>query len=376
MKTNAKTIYMAVSALAAAATLSIPAAAADGILAGDAYTSAASPATNYGAAAGMHVTAHDTAFVQFSLTSLPASVTSAQIDKASLIVYVNKLTAPGTVDLSVVDGPWNEATLTMGTAPTLTPISGATAALTESSAYVAFDVTTTVQGWLNAPAANNGFALVADPGSPGLSVLLDTKESTTTSHPAELQITLVNSGAQGPQGPQGPTGATGAQGPQGPTGATGPQGATGPAGPNYAMSWNLYTGGLSGSSVNTFAIDCGVGSTVYAISCGNTNLANNPQQVDLNYSGIVNNGHTGECIVSNYAGDGENYQFGLMCANNVVPVYINGNLQPSEDPKTAAQEADDFLTKWPANVPRNATRTVLQSQGPVRAVQYTIPLSH
>jgi hypothetical protein len=69
-------------------------------------------------------------------------------------------------------------------------------------------------------------------------VAFDSKESTTTSHPAMLTITLIAigpTGATGPTGPTGATGAAGAQGPVGPTGAQGPAGATGAQGPQGAV---------------------------------------------------------------------------------------------------------------------------------------------
>jgi hypothetical protein len=368
-----KTIYTAVSILLLAGGLSIPAWATEGILTNDAYINSANPTGNFGTVAGMHVTSKDTAFVQFNLASLPSSVTSAQIEKATLILYANKVTSPGTVDLSVIDSPWSELTLTMANAPSLTPISGATAALTNSEEYITFDVTATVQGWLNAPAANDGFAIVANSGTPGISVLFDTKESTTTSHAAQLEITLVNSGAQGPEGPAGPAGPQGPQGATGPAGPQGSQGPTGPAGPNYPMSWNLFAGGLAGQSWNAFACDCGSGYTAYSVSCGNLNTSNNPGEVDVNFSGLWNSSEVGGCIMSNYAGVGENYQFGVLCANNAVPAYLNGNPYPAE---SAGRNIDDILTAWPSWVPKNATRKVLQSTGPVRVVQYTAPLPH
>jgi hypothetical protein len=417
-----KTIWNVVTTLGLGSALSLSALAADGILTGDAYINSASSTSNYGTDAGMHVTSKDTAFVQFSLASLPASVTSAQIEKATLILFVNKLTKPGTIDLSVVDGPWIESALTLSTAPTLTPIAGSTAALNDSNEYVTFDVTATVEGWLNAPASNNGFALTADSSTPTVAVLFDTKESTTTSHPAALEITLVNTGAQGPEGPlgpqgatgpAGPQGATGTQGPQGPqgpqgttgpqgtpgpqgaagfpgpqgqqgsqgqTGATGPQGpqgATGPqgpAGPNYGMGWNLFSGGLNGGTWNGFVFDCGAGTSAYAVSCGNLNVNNNPSGVNLNYTGIWNSSETAACILTNNAGNGENYQFGVLCAANAIPSYLNGTLLPEVKTK-GGMPAVDILTTRPDFVPQNATRTVI-SDGPVKVVMYSAPLSH
>ncbi|MDE3167811.1 MAG: collagen-like protein [Acidobacteriota bacterium] len=83
-----------------------------------------------------------------------------------------------------------------------------------------------------------------------MTIYLDSKENTGTSHPATLEVVFTGvvgppglqglqgpAGATGPQGlpgltgPIGPSGPTGAQGPTGAMGVTGPQGATGPTGP-------------------------------------------------------------------------------------------------------------------------------------------------
>jgi hypothetical protein len=81
-----------------------------------------------------------------------------------------------------------------------------------------------VQGWIANPASNFGVSLSA-PG--GAVVFLDSKENTSTSHAARLDIVLASSGPQGPVGPAGPQGI---QGPMGSQGSVGPQGPPGPAG--------------------------------------------------------------------------------------------------------------------------------------------------
>ena len=103
-----------------------------------------------------------------------------------------------------------------------------------ASAYISIPVTAQVQAWLNG-APNNGLIVTAAPSTSSL--FFDSKESTSTSHPAVLEIDLSGQpgaiGAPGPSGATGATGATGpvgAAGPQGPTGAAGAQGATGPTG--------------------------------------------------------------------------------------------------------------------------------------------------
>jgi len=166
-------------------------------------------------------------------------------------------------------------------------------------------------------------------------------------------------------------GATGPQGPQGPQGAQGP---VGPAGPNYALTWNLYSGNLHSRTFTEFVVDCGSGYAAYAMSCGNPNTSNHPNEVEVNYSGITTNSHTAVCILTNNANNSENYQYGVLCAANSVPGYLNGSPLP-QDSTTGQGTVDDILTNWPANVPNTATRTIL-ADGPVKAVMYTAPLNH
>ena len=96
-------------------------------------------------------------------------------------------------------------------------------------------------------------------------VELDSKESSLTSHPIELEVT--------PAGPEGPPGATGAEGPIGPPGPDGPQGVAGPPGPGgppgpsapFQVSGTdvSYTGGNlglgSGSPLATLHVKRNVG---------------------------------------------------------------------------------------------------------------------
>jgi hypothetical protein len=76
----------------------------------------------------------------------------------------------------------------------------------------------------------------ASAGQPGTTVDLDSKESTSTSHSAFAEITLVS------MGPQGAPGTPGTPGKTGDTGAVGPQG---PPGPNVLQAGNAGAPSLS-----------------------------------------------------------------------------------------------------------------------------------
>ena len=188
-------------------------------LVADAHVSSDRPTVNCGSLTNLNVGGGYTALVQFDLGTLPSGTTAAQVSRAVLRLYVNRLDTAGTVSLQPVNGAWTEGALTYATLPVL---AGAvqTVAINQAGGYVALDVTAQVQGWVTSPATNHGLALTS-----GTAVLqFDSKENDLTSHPAALDVTVVS------QGPAGPAGASGPSGPSGPAGVAGPQGPAGPAG--------------------------------------------------------------------------------------------------------------------------------------------------
>jgi hypothetical protein len=74
----------------------------------DSYVVPASPA-NFGSAVTINVggAGADTGIVQFDLSTLPAGTVAASVFKATLIVFVNKVSSPGTVNFSVANGSWD-----------------------------------------------------------------------------------------------------------------------------------------------------------------------------------------------------------------------------------------------------------------------------
>lgn len=183
----------------------------------DTTTRTAYPAQNFGALPQLTVDANSRAYVRFSLASVPPNM-AGQLVKATLQFYVNRLVTPGVVQVSEVTGAWAEGTLTDASAPgSVMPVP---AQVQATQQWVSVDVTASVFNWL-AGAPNNGLVLA----SQGASLLIDSKESTTTSQPARLELTFAGpKGDQGPQGIQGPQGLQGAQGPRGFQGLQGPAG--------------------------------------------------------------------------------------------------------------------------------------------------------
>jgi hypothetical protein len=204
-------------------------------LSADTYVTPGS-SVNFGTATTINVGGPNgsSALVQFDLSNLPAGVSIAQ---ATLCVFAGKVGAPGTINVSVANGPWSELTVTGTNAP---PVPAAAVAsgvpVATANAFFFFDATSAVRNWLSGNAANNGFIIT--PNDASVNVAFDSKENPTTSHPATLTITLAGpagaTGAQGPAGATGAIGATGVQGPAGPTGAVGATGPQAPAGPTGA----------------------------------------------------------------------------------------------------------------------------------------------
>jgi hypothetical protein len=214
-------------------------------------------ATNFGALGtilvgpGGSAATQNVGLIQFSLGGLNG-VPAANVQKAVLWLFIDRVTVAGSIDAYDVTTNWMENSVTWSAAP----VPGAnlgTIAVAGAGQWVALDITPEVQAWLTTPALNHGLELVAFTAR-NTAVSLDSKENTATSHPAQLQIVLSGpAGATGPLGPAGPTGATGPVGPTGPSGAagvTGPQGATGVAGPTGATGLLGPTGanGVTGTT--------------------------------------------------------------------------------------------------------------------------------
>ena len=152
---------------------------------GDSYINTAAPTTNYGAATLLDVNgAKQTTYIQFNLASIPAT---ASVSQATLKLYVNAVTTAGSFNVDYVNGAWSEGTIDSSNAPPLGAAIASNVSVTtaDKNQYILVNVTSAVQAWLNGSEANNGVALVANST---FNATFDSKESTTTSHPAELDI--------------------------------------------------------------------------------------------------------------------------------------------------------------------------------------------
>jgi hypothetical protein len=184
-----------------------------GVLTDDTQISSASPSTNYGKSETITVSSTSPGLFSFDIASvIPVGTTASQVSRARLIVFADKVTTAGPVNLYQVTSGWKEGTVTYATHPAkgASPVSSAN--MTIPNIPVEFVVTGPVQSWITNPSSNFGLELL---GSGSTNVALDSKENTVTSHQAVLQISLI-----GPAGTPGPKGDTGATGPPGPAGSS------------------------------------------------------------------------------------------------------------------------------------------------------------
>jgi Collagen triple helix repeat (20 copies) len=175
----------------------------------------------------------------FDLSKLPASTTASSVTSASLRLFVNKVGGAGSINVYVATASWSESTVNgLPGGPLPGSFVAGPIGVSVAGSYVSIPITGQLKAWLNG-APNNGLLIQATSSTTSLS--FDSKENTSTSHPAVIDVVLTPpagpNGASGPagaQGPAGPTGAAGATGPKGDTGAS-PAGATGAVGPNGSI---------------------------------------------------------------------------------------------------------------------------------------------
>src|ERR1700683_4243973 len=152
---------------------------------GDSYTAPADPTINNGAKTLLNVDgATQIGYIQFNLASIPAG---ASVSQATLKLYVNTVTTAGSFNVDYVNGTWAEGTIDASNAPALgsTIASAVSITTADKNQYILINVTEAVRAWLDGSETNNGIALVAN-GT--FTATFDSKENTTTSHPAELDI--------------------------------------------------------------------------------------------------------------------------------------------------------------------------------------------
>jgi hypothetical protein len=227
-------------------------------LVADAYIKSDQPTVNFGASMSILVSPVARGLLLFDLTTLPAYATPERVAAATLKIWANTVTAPGTVSAAPLTGAWSEGSVTFNNRPPVgmclpgAPCPNATANVVQPSAYVTFDVTQAVRTWL-AVGGNFGFYL----STAAANVTFESRESTASAGDAReygtrLEVTI--SGPVGPVGPAGPPGPPGPAGAQGATGAQGPPGVQGPVGPQGLSGVSQVYWTQSNPTHNNFAL--------------------------------------------------------------------------------------------------------------------------
>jgi hypothetical protein len=174
-----------------------PAAAVNVTLTADSFTQASAATKNKGAGKTIELKSpaggplDKRAWVKFDLSTLPSGMTGEDIAQATLVVFANKVSTAGALDIRRVSGVWTEAAITDSTAPPLGLVEESAVPVSSVNSYVTADVTALVKDWLDGVLANNGLALLPNTAI-GLDARFDSKESKGTSHPPRLEITLLH----------------------------------------------------------------------------------------------------------------------------------------------------------------------------------------
>jgi len=127
--------------------------ATDAVLTGDASVNSARTTANYGTLSNLYVGNGYTSLLQFDLSVLPSGTTAAQVSKATLRLYLNRVNTAGTVTVSPFSSAWTESAVTYATIPTIGS-SFAPFSVSTPETFVSVDVTSLVQGWVTTPATN------------------------------------------------------------------------------------------------------------------------------------------------------------------------------------------------------------------------------
>ena len=116
-------------------------------------------------------------------------MTGAEIQKATLRLFIGGVGRAGSFEVSRVQGDWNEATLSfeaaaglVGTVEAIVPVEAG-----HANEYLLVDLTALVKAWVDGTQPNDGIALVP---IGDVNLQFDSKEAKGTSHDPRLEIML------------------------------------------------------------------------------------------------------------------------------------------------------------------------------------------
>jgi Phage Tail Collar Domain len=277
----------------------------------DTQINSAASTTNYGSSTTLTISPTSSVLLRWDLVDiLPAGITAAQIARARLIMFPDKVTTSGNFNLYAVTSNWSEGIVTYATRPSIAASTLSSGATHGANNYMEISVTSLIQGWITNPSTNLGVELTAS-GSTNFTI--DSKENTATSHPPILQIDVT--GPIGPEGAPGPRGATGSAGLQGPPGPPGPPGATGTIPANLTAFSNLLgTSGYNGDGFRS-GDTCTMGDIILSVNAyGGGSLI----PADGRLMPISQNTALFSLLGTRFGGDGET-NFGLPDLRAAAP---------------------------------------------------------
>lgn len=82
--------------------------------------------------------------MQFDLSVLPGSTAAGQVRKATLTLYANQVSAPGTMNVFVSGGVWTEGAVNGNNTPSAGSVVAGNVSVSGAGQYISIDVTTAV----------------------------------------------------------------------------------------------------------------------------------------------------------------------------------------------------------------------------------------
>jgi len=152
------------------------------------------------------------ALLKFDLSPLPNGTAGADVEKATLLIWVSAAAASSgnpnhnLINVSAVNSEWSETAVTFNDRPAIgAPFATIPVTGTLDNRYIAIDVTQQVRTWLDVPGSNYGIEVFPDVGQDprrvSFQVRMDSREN--PAHPPIVDITLVGGDSVGPAAPPG-----------------------------------------------------------------------------------------------------------------------------------------------------------------------------
>lgn len=160
----------------------------------DTYIHSVNINTNFGQSETIAVNAQSTALFWHDIDAvLPAGTTAEHVVKATLQLWVSASSPSvrGMLRVVPVQQTWAQGQVVYATRPYYPMTSPITVPFNGGRhLYLVIDVTDIVRNWVRLRGSNHGVAVLAADNS--VSLLFDSRKNSTTSHPALLDITLLN----------------------------------------------------------------------------------------------------------------------------------------------------------------------------------------